>query len=52
MIEGQLDLAIDDTRYTLGVGDSFFFKNYLTNRYSNPEPGMARVLWVNTPQMR
>ena len=51
VIEGQLDLTIDDTRYTLGVGDSFFFKNHLTNRYSNPGPGTARVLWVNTPQV-
>lgn len=51
VIEGQLELTIDDTRYTLGVGDSFFFKNHLTNRYSNPGPGTARVLWVNTPQV-
>ena len=51
MSRAQLDLTIDDTRYTLGVGDSFFFKNQLTNRYSNPGPGLARVLWVNTPQV-
>ncbi len=51
VIEGQLELTIEDTRYTLGAGDSFFFKNHLTNRYSNPGPGLARVLWVNTPQV-
>ena len=51
VIEGQLELTIDETRYTLGAGDSFFFKNHLTNRYSNPGPGAARVLWVNTPQV-
>jgi transcriptional regulator with XRE-family HTH domain len=51
VIEGQLELTIDETSYTLGAGDSFFFKNHLTNRYSNPGPGTARVLWVNTPQV-
>ena len=51
VIEGQLELTIDETRYVLGAGDSFFFKNHLTNRYSNPGPGPARVLWVNTPQV-
>ncbi len=51
VIEGQLELTIDETRYVLGAGDSFFFKNHLTNRYNNPGPGPARVLWVNTPQV-
>jgi transcriptional regulator with XRE-family HTH domain len=51
VIEGQLELTIDDTLYTLRARDSFFFKNHLTNRYSNPSPGSARVLWVNTPQV-
>ena len=51
VIEGQLELTIESTSYTLNVGDSFFFKNHLTNSYSNPGPGAARVLWVNTPQV-
>jgi transcriptional regulator with XRE-family HTH domain len=51
VIEGQLELTIENTSYTLGAGDSFFFKNHLTNRYSNTGPGVARVLWVNTPQV-
>ena len=51
VIEGQLELTIDSTSYQLAAGDSFFFKNHLTNSYSNPGPGTARVLWVNTPQV-
>jgi transcriptional regulator with XRE-family HTH domain len=51
VIEGQIELVIDSTSYSLGAGDSFFFKNHLTNSYSNPGPGAARVLWVNTPQV-
>jgi transcriptional regulator with XRE-family HTH domain len=51
VIEGQLELTIENTNYSLSAGDSFFFKNHLTNSYSNPGPGPARVLWVNTPQV-
>jgi transcriptional regulator with XRE-family HTH domain len=51
VIEGQLELTIEDTAYQLGVGDSFFFKNHLTNSYRNAGSGVARVLWVNTPQV-
>ena len=51
LLEGQLELTIDNTSYRLSAGDSFFFKNHLTNSYRNPGPGTARVLWVNTPQV-
>jgi transcriptional regulator with XRE-family HTH domain len=51
VIEGQLELTIDTTTYNLSAGDSFFFRNYLTNSYRNPGPETTRVLWVNTPQV-
>lgn len=51
VLEGQLELTIESTQYLLGVGDSFFFKNHLTNSYRNIGSGEARVLWVNTPQI-
>ena len=51
LLEGQLELTIDNTAYSLSAGDSFFFKNHLTNSYRNPGPGTTRVLWVNTPQV-
>jgi transcriptional regulator with XRE-family HTH domain len=51
VIEGQIELTIDTTTYMLTVGDSFFFKNHLTNSYRNPGPSVARVIWVNTPQV-
>jgi transcriptional regulator with XRE-family HTH domain len=51
VLEGKLELSIEGTSYLLGSGDSFFFKNHLTNRYSNPGPSTTRVLWVNTPQV-
>lgn len=51
VIEGQVELTIDTTTYSLAAGDSFFFKNHLTNSYRNIGAGTARVLWVNTPQV-
>jgi len=51
VLEGQLELTIETTVYHLGEGDSFFFKNHLTNSYRNSGPGPARIVWVNTPQV-
>ena len=51
VLEGELELTIEQTTYTLGPGDSFFFKNHLTNRYRNRGTQTARVIWVNTPQV-
>jgi transcriptional regulator with XRE-family HTH domain len=51
VIQGHLELTIEGTQYMLQTGDSFFFKNHLTNSYRNPGPREARVLWVNTPQV-
>jgi transcriptional regulator with XRE-family HTH domain len=51
VVEGELELTIESTTYRLSTGDSFFFKNHLTNRYRNPGTALTRVVWVNTPQI-
>lgn len=51
VVQGQLELSIEGTTYLLNAGDSFFFKNHLTNSYRNVGQHEARVLWVNTPQV-
>ena len=51
VIDGELELSIENTTYRLTAGDSFFFKNHLTNRYRNTGKTLARVIWVNTPQI-
>lgn len=51
VLEGELELTIEQTVYHLRAGDSFFFKNHLTNRYRNPGGVTARIVWVNTPQV-
>jgi quercetin dioxygenase-like cupin family protein/DNA-binding XRE family transcriptional regulator len=49
VLEGRLQLSIDDTVYELGAGDSFAFPSNLAHTYRNPGPKVTRVLWVNTP---
>lgn len=51
VVEGDLELTIEATTYRLSTGNSFFFKNHLTNRYRNPGSVLTRVIWVNTPQV-
>lgn len=51
VIEGRLELTIEGTQYQLNTGDSFFFKNHLTNRYRNTGKVLTRVIFVNTPQI-
>lgn len=49
LLEGTIELMVDDKAYTLNAGDSFYFRSELTHRYRNPGTTIARLLWVNTP---
>lgn len=51
LLEGEIDLNIDGTTYQMKAGDSFFFKAHLTNGYRNTGTAVARIIWVNTPQV-
>ena len=51
LLEGEIELDIDGTTYHVKAGDSFFFKAHLTNGYRNAGPSVARIIWVNTPQV-
>jgi len=51
VLEGELELTIDDTTYHLAKGCSFFFKNHHTNKYRNVGEAVAKIVWVNTPQV-
>jgi transcriptional regulator with XRE-family HTH domain len=50
VLEGQIELTIEEASYLLSAGDSFSFRNRLTSIYRNPGSSTARMLWVNTPQ--
>jgi transcriptional regulator with XRE-family HTH domain len=49
ILEGELELTIDNTSYSLGPGDSFFFQSNLPHGYRNPGDVETRVVWINTP---
>jgi len=49
VLEGELELWVNNTRHQLGAGDSFFFRSELPHRWRNPGPDVTRVVWVNTP---
>lgn len=51
LIEGEIEIVIDGTTYKMTAGDSFFFKAYLSNSYRNIGSTVARIVWVNTPQI-
>jgi len=49
VLEGRLELGIDDTVHELGPGDSFSFPSNLAHTYRNPGQEVTRVIWINTP---
>lgn len=51
LIEGKIELTIDDQVYHVNAGDSFFFKAFLRNSYRNTGDKVAKIIWVNTPQV-
>ncbi len=49
VLEGEFELTVGSTTYSLKPGDSFFFRSELPHSYRNPGKVEARVLWVNAP---
>lgn len=49
VLEGTLELTLDDVRYNIGVGDAFAFSSNRAHGYRNIGSDVARILWVNSP---
>lgn len=49
VLEGELELILEDVAYRLGENDSFHFNSSRRHAYRNPGKTRTRVLWVNTP---
>lgn len=49
VLEGAVELVVDDKRWRLGPGDSFHFRSERPHGYRNVGDAPARILWVNTP---
>jgi transcriptional regulator with XRE-family HTH domain len=49
VLEGRVELRIDDEAHELGPGDSFHFRSERPHAYRNLGATEARIIWVNTP---
>ena len=49
VLEGRLELRIEDTVHELAPGDSFAFPSTLSHTYRSLGPEVTRVIWINTP---
>jgi transcriptional regulator with XRE-family HTH domain len=48
VLDGTLQLIVEERTWTLNAGDSFRFASRLPHRFSNPQgDAQTRVLWVN-----
>jgi transcriptional regulator with XRE-family HTH domain len=49
VLDGELDLFLDDDVYHLSKNDSFHFNSSRKHAYRNPGTAQTRILWANTP---
>lgn len=49
VVEGQLELTINDRVHLLQSGDSFYFPSDLPHAYRNVGKSQMRAVWINTP---
>jgi quercetin dioxygenase-like cupin family protein/DNA-binding XRE family transcriptional regulator len=49
VLEGEIELTINDRRFRVKTGDSFHFRSELPHGYRNVGAKPARVIWINTP---
>ena len=50
VIEGVLELTVNNITHIVNTGDSFFFTSDSPHSYRNPsETEITRVIWVNSP---
>ena len=50
LIKGQLAITLDDKKYKLVPGDSFYFESSIRHCWLNPGKSESVVLWVNTAE--
>lgn len=49
VLEGKVELTVEEFRFELAPGDSFHFKSERPHGYRNIGQTPARILWINTP---
>lgn len=48
VLEGEIDLNVEDETVRLRAGDAFGFRSDRPHSFSNPTARTARVLWINS----
>lgn len=49
VLSGRLVVTLNGKEFLLEAGDSFSFSGTIPHRYHNPGPGLAQLIWANTP---
>jgi DNA-binding transcriptional MerR regulator/mannose-6-phosphate isomerase-like protein (cupin superfamily) len=49
ILQGELQISLQEQEYRLRPGDSFYFESGTPHRWKNPGRDETWVLWVNTP---
>ncbi|MBS9776269.1 MAG: cupin domain-containing protein [Fusobacterium sp.] len=49
IVEGELDIYIEDTTYHLRQGDMLYFKSNIKHRFKNNTKKQVKALWVVSP---
>lgn len=49
VIEGYIEITVENETHLVGPGGSFFFRSELPHRYRNIGTQTARIVWVNSP---
>ena len=49
VLEGEIELRLDDDTFLLRSGDSFSFPGSIPHSYRNPGKVLAAIVWANTP---
>ncbi len=52
VVEGEIELTVDSTRYLLKTGDSFAFKSTLLHAFRNTRAERCSIVWVNTQKVK
>ncbi|MBN2736013.1 MAG: helix-turn-helix transcriptional regulator [Spirochaetales bacterium] len=49
VIQGNLELVLNEKSYFLAKGDSIYFNSSIPHKFRNPGDGKAELIWVVTP---
>lgn len=49
VLEGEIELIVEDQAYMVAAGDCFHFRSELPHGFRNVGRFEARILWINTP---